>query len=173
MIIVEIAGHLGADPEVRFTPSGQKVTTFRVATNVRRKGKDETVWWRVTIWGDRFDKMVPYFKKGSAIIAIGEMSPPEIWERDGKQHITLELTADIIRFSPFGKSDRPAQDGSAPYGAKQQQPHDHAYAEPYSPGPSVSAAAASNAPSFSSAGKFDGGYPAYSANEHEEDNIPF
>ena len=65
-----IAGHLGADPEVRFTSSGQKVTTLRVATRVRRGGKDkdETIWWRVTVWGEQFDKMIPYFKKGSPII---------------------------------------------------------------------------------------------------------
>ena len=65
---INIAGHLGADPEVRFTSSGQKVTTLRVATRVRRgaKDKDETIWWRVTVWGEQFDKMVPYLKKGKS-----------------------------------------------------------------------------------------------------------
>lgn len=106
MIIIEIAGHLGADPETRFTPSGQKVTNLRVATNVRKAGKDETVWWRVTIWGDRFDKMMTYLKKGSAVIIIGEMGKPEIYtDREGRQQIALELTAEMIRFSPFGKPD--------------------------------------------------------------------
>lgn len=107
MNILQIAGHLGADPETRFTASGQKVTTLRVATNIRKGGKDDTVWWRVTIWGDRFDKLLPYLKKGSAIIVVGEMGKPEIYtDKEGRPQVSLEITAEIIRFSPFGKSDR-------------------------------------------------------------------
>ena len=49
MIIVQIAGRLGRDPETRFTPSGLKVTNLTVATTVRKGGKEETVWWRVTM----------------------------------------------------------------------------------------------------------------------------
>lgn len=114
MIIIEIAGHLGADPEVRFTPGGQKVSTLRVATNTRKSGKDETVWWRVTIWGERFDKMMPYLKKGSAVIIIGEMSKPEIYtDKEGRPQVSLDLTAEMIRFSPFGKGDK-GQDSSGP-----------------------------------------------------------
>lgn len=111
MIIVEIAGRLGRDPETRFTPSGQKVSTLTVATNVRKSGKDETVWWRVTIWGDRFDKMLTYLKKGSAVIVIGEMGKPDIWtDKEGRPQVSLEITAEIIRFSPFGNPDRSGQE---------------------------------------------------------------
>jgi single-strand DNA-binding protein len=105
MMIVHIAGHLGQDPESRFTPTGQKVTTLRVATNVRKGGKDETVWWRVTIWGDRFDKMMPYLKKGSAIFVMGEMSSPRIYtDKNGSPQVSVEMTAEMISFNPFGKS---------------------------------------------------------------------
>ena len=111
MNTVTIAGHLGADPETRVTPGGQKVTTFRVAVNVRKGGKDETIWWKVTFWGDRYDKMIPYFKKGSSFIAIGEISPPYIYnDKEGRPQVSLEMTADIIKFSPFGKPDRAGQD---------------------------------------------------------------
>lgn len=114
MNIIQIAGHLGADPETRFTPTGQKVTTLRVAANTRKAGKEETVWWRVTVWGDRFDKLMPYLKKGSAIIVVGEMSKPEIYtDKEGRPQISLELTAELIRFSPFGRSDRSSQEGSS------------------------------------------------------------
>ncbi len=107
MIIVEVAGHLGRDPETRFTPSGQKVTSLTLATNIRKAGKDETVWWRVTIWGERFDKMLPYFKKGSALIIVGEMGKPNIWtDKEGRPQVGLEMTAEIIKFSPFGGPDR-------------------------------------------------------------------
>jgi single-strand DNA-binding protein len=111
MIIVQVAGRLGRDPESRFTSSGLKVTTLTVATNVRKGGKDETVWWRVTIWGERLDKMISHLKKGSAIIAIGEMHKPEIWtDKEGRPQVSMELTADILRFSPFGGNERPQQD---------------------------------------------------------------
>lgn len=102
-----IAGHLGADPEVRFTSSGQKVTTLRVAARCRRGSKgDETIWWRVSIWGEQFDKMIPYFKKGSPIIVMGELNKPEIFtDRDGKAQISMSITAFSISFSPFGRPD--------------------------------------------------------------------
>ena len=107
-----IAGHLGADPEVRFTSSGQKVTTLRVAARARRGSKDETIWWRVSIWGEQFDKMIPYFKKGSAIIVMGEMNKPEIFtDRDGKPQVSMSLTAFSLSFSPFGRPDSAGSEG--------------------------------------------------------------
>lgn len=114
MIIVEIAGFLGADPEERFTATGKRVISLRVATRVRQGGQDETVWWRVNIWGDRFDKMLPHLKKGSAVIIIGEMSKPETYTaRDGAVQISLTLSAEMIKFSPFGRPDRPSEGPSA------------------------------------------------------------
>ncbi len=110
-----IAGHLGADPEVRFTSSGKKVTTLRVATNSKKGAVEETTWWRVTIWGEQMDKVLSFFKKGSTIMAFGEMQKPELFtDRDGKQQISLNLWASSIQFSPFGgKSDRPGQEGGS------------------------------------------------------------
>src|SRR5690242_9586003 len=99
-----IAGHLGADPEVRFTSSGKKVTTLRVAAKCRKSSKGETIWWRVSVWGEEFDKMIPYFKKGSPIFVYGEMDKPEIFtDRDGKSQVSMSLTAMDLSFSPFGR----------------------------------------------------------------------
>jgi single-strand DNA-binding protein len=113
MILIQIAGHLGSDPETRFTPSGQKVTTIRVATNIKKAGKEKTVWWRVTIWGDRFDRKLQYLKKGSAVFILGDMSAPEIYQdKEGNPQISLELTAEYIGFNPFGKSDKPGAEGA-------------------------------------------------------------
>ncbi len=101
---LQIAGHLGANPEERFTASGQKVITLRLATHSRKGGQDVTLWWRVTVWGDRFDKMIPYLKKGSPLIVIGEMGKPEIYtDKEGKPQISLDIVADVLRFSPFGR----------------------------------------------------------------------
>ena len=72
MNIITVAGRLGVDPEVRFTSNGQKVTTLRMAVNVRKSGKEETIWYRVTVWGENFDKMISFLKKGSALIVFGD-----------------------------------------------------------------------------------------------------
>lgn len=113
MNVLQIAGRLGKDAETRVTPSGQKLTTLTIAVNIRKGGKDETMWWRVAIWGDRFEKMIPYFKKGTALIIVGEMGKPEIWtDKEGRPQVSLDMTADIIRFSPFGgNGEKSTQEG--------------------------------------------------------------
>lgn len=157
MIIVEIAGRLGRDPETRVTPSGIKVTNLNIATNVRKAGKEETVWWRVTIWGDRFDKLLPHLKKGSALIVIGEMGKPEIWtDKEGKPQVALEITAEIIRFSPFGGPERSQQETNQPAGAQhfaQEGGPDHYNVNAY--------------------GTTQGSNKGYSAIQVEEEPLPF
>jgi single-strand DNA-binding protein len=109
MFFVQVAGNLGKDPETRFTPSGQKVTTFSIACNQRKGKEDITTWVRVTIWGDRFDKMVSFLKKGSSVIVCGKMNPPTTYvDKQGVTQVTVDVTAEMIEFSPFGK---PQQDG--------------------------------------------------------------
>ena len=124
-----IAGHLGADPEVRFTSSGQKVTTLRVAARVRKssKDKDETIWWKVTVWGEQFDKMIAYFKKGSAIIAFGEINKPEIFtDKEGRPQISMSVTAFHLSFSPFGKPD--SSSSSSDFRSQNTSSSEHAFA---------------------------------------------
>lgn len=122
---VTIAGHLGADPEVRFTSSGKKVSTLRVAARARKNSKDETIWWKVTIWGDQFDKIIPYFKKGHPIIVMGELSPPEMFtDREGKTQVSMNITAQYIGFSPFGKPDG-AHNQSSQEASPMAQQHSH------------------------------------------------
>ncbi|MBM3184539.1 MAG: single-stranded DNA-binding protein, partial [Chlamydiae bacterium] len=101
MNYTQIAGHLGADPEVRFTSTGKKVTVLRVAARTRKNQQDDTIWWRVTIWGEQYDKMIPYLKKGSPVIVSGELHKPEIFtDREGKPQISMEITASYLQFSP-------------------------------------------------------------------------
>jgi single-strand DNA-binding protein len=79
-----------------------------VATNIKKGDKEKTVWWRISCWGDRFDKRIAYLKKGSAVFVVGEMGIPEVYtDKSGNQQISLEITAEIISFSPFGKGGRP------------------------------------------------------------------
>lgn len=125
MNIVHIAGHLGADPEVRFTSNGQKVTTIRLAARARRgANNDETIWWRVTVWGEQFDKMIPYLKKGSPLMVIGDLSKPEIFnDREGNTQISMNVTAVNLQFSPFGRSkdgQQQQQQGNSEQGFSEQ-----------------------------------------------------
>lgn len=129
MFIVHLAGHLGKDPETRFTPSGQKVTTFNIATNQRKGKEDVTLWVRVTVWGDRFDKLLSYLKKGSAVIVTGRMYPPSSYtDKEGRTQVTLEVTAEMIEFSPFGRTDRQGegqgQVGQTSFGNSPVQPEE-------------------------------------------------
>ncbi len=53
-----LVGNLGRDPEMRYTPSGQPVTSFSMATSEKWNGQDgqpqeRTIWWRITVWGVR------------------------------------------------------------------------------------------------------------------------
>lgn len=129
MVIVLLMGNLGAEPETRFTASGQKVTTLRVASNSKKQGKDETTWYRVTIFGDRYDKMLPYLKKGSGVIVTGELTS-ELWtDKEGRQHIQHNVIADSVKFPPFGRSDRQQEQTS-------QSAATPSYASPsYAPAP--------------------------------------
>lgn len=123
MNFIHIAGNLGADPEVRFTSTGKKVTTLKVATRSRRGkgGEETTIWWRVTIWGEQFDKMISFLKKGSAVMVYGDVHKPEIFtDREGKPQVSLEITAVHIEFSPFGK---PGGQPAAPGAEGQPQAH--------------------------------------------------
>ncbi|MBX9744622.1 MAG: single-stranded DNA-binding protein [Chlamydiales bacterium] len=134
---ITIAGHLGADPETRFTSTGKKVTTLRVATRTRKGAQDDTIWWRVTLWDDQFDKMLPYLKKGSAIIVYGDVLKPEIFQdKEGKPQISMEIRAVDIQFSPFGKPE--GRSGAADHhatGTSSASPfgtsHDSSPANPY------------------------------------------
>jgi single-strand DNA-binding protein len=104
---MHLAGHLGADPEVRFTSNGTKVTTLRLATRTRKSGADDTIWYRITVWGEQFDKMISFFKKGSAIIVMGELEKPEIFtDKNGKSQISLNVRANNLMFPPFGRGDK-------------------------------------------------------------------
>lgn len=164
MTFAHLAGHLGTDPETRVTPSGQKVTTLRVAVNIRRGGKDETVWWRVSMWGDRWDKMIPYLKKGSAVMVMGRMDKPEIYtDKEGRPQVSLNLTADNVEFPPFGRPDKPATATS--YGQPSQEPDHHQGSAPYAGNQGYS--------TYTSPNTTASGQGSYQYNPSDADKLPF
>ena len=114
MNFVHIVGRLAKDPESRFTADNLKVTTLVVATNSFRAGTEETIWWRVTLWGDRWDKMLNHLSKGKPVMIGGEMRKPTIYnDKSGSPQVgSVELTADYIKFLPFQKQDQAEGQGS-------------------------------------------------------------
>lgn len=102
---VHVIGHLGSDPVTRVTAKGTKITTFSVATNSREAGEDITIWWSITIWGDQFDYILPYLRKGSAVFITGKLKKPTTYDdKEGGKRISLPVTATSIDFLPSGKA---------------------------------------------------------------------
>jgi len=123
MNIIEIFGHLGADAEIRSTPDGTKVSTLRIATNIKKGDKDITTWYQVTLWGNQWDRVLPHLTKGKGLIVVGELQPPRTYtDKNSLVQVALEVRAEFIRFSPFGRTDRPeGQQGGASYSQGQTQ----------------------------------------------------
>ncbi|MEJ5200995.1 MAG: single-stranded DNA-binding protein [Anaerolineales bacterium] len=118
-----LIGNLGKDPEMRFTPGGQPVTTLSVATNRRYNGQNgqpvkETTWFRVTVWGKQAESCNEFLHKGSKVLVEGRLTPdpetggPHIWENNGKVGASFEVTASTVRFL----SGREDQDRNIPEG---------------------------------------------------------
>lgn len=104
-----LIGNLGRDPEMRYTPSGQPVTSFSVASNRSYTGSDgqkvdETIWFRVTAWGKQAETCNQYLHKGSKVLVEGRLTPdksgsPRIWtKQDGTPGASFEVNAATVRF---------------------------------------------------------------------------
>jgi single-strand DNA-binding protein len=105
-----IVGNLGRDPEMRYTPSGQAVTSFPVATNRTYTGSDgnrvkETTWFRVSAWGKQAENCNNYLKKGSKVLIEGRLNSdpttggPKLFSRnDGTMGTSYEVTATTVQF---------------------------------------------------------------------------
>ena len=91
-----IIGNLGADPELRYTPSGKAVTNLRVAVNSNRRGPDgewveETLWLRVEVWDQAAERAAEQLRKGNKVYAEGELRAREYEGNDGQKRTALEL----------------------------------------------------------------------------------
>jgi single-strand DNA-binding protein len=98
-----VVGHLGRDPELRFTPSGQQVCSFSVATNrswTDQSGQqqDKTTWFRVTAWGKLAELCQQYLTKGRLVLVEGEVDASAWTAQTGEPRASLELNARNVRF---------------------------------------------------------------------------
>jgi single-strand DNA-binding protein len=116
-----IIGNLGRDPEMRYTPSGQAVTNFSVATNRQYSASDgqqikETVWFRVSAWGRQAETCNQFLRQGSRVLVEGRLTSdpasggPRIWTRqDGTPAASFEISAGTVRFLSTRQEDEAYQ----------------------------------------------------------------
>ncbi|WP_298814757.1 single-stranded DNA-binding protein [Chloroflexus sp.] len=106
---VQLTGHLGADPEMRYTAQGSAVTTFRVASNRTWRDKDgnaheETEWFRIVAWDKLGEICNQYLTKGTRVYIEGRLQTRKWIDRDGQERYTTEVIAqDMIILSAKGE----------------------------------------------------------------------
>ena len=103
-----IIGHAGKDAEMRYTPSGQAVTSFSVAvTDQYKNAQGETVkntkWIRVSAWGNLAEVCNTYVKKGMLVQCVGKLKGddkgnPRTYETQGGVSASFEMTASSVTF---------------------------------------------------------------------------
>ena len=100
-----LIGRLGRDPELRYTQSGQPVTNLSVATSRRwtdresGEPREETTWFRVTVWGKQAETCNEYLSKGSQVLVEGDrIQPSPYLNKEGEPAASLEMTAWTVRF---------------------------------------------------------------------------
>lgn len=115
---ITIAGQIGRDIEVRYTPNGKAVGTFSVADS---QGKDKpTIWWRCQIWDKRAESLAPYLVKGQAVTVSGTITERE-YTKDGAQHKAMEIRVQDVALQG-GKRDAAPTPARAPAPQKAAAP---------------------------------------------------
>jgi single-strand DNA-binding protein len=96
---VMLIGNLGADPEMKYTPSGVPVTTFRVAVSrswrtPEGENKEETEWFRIVAWRKLAEVCNEYLRKGSKVYVEGRLQTRKWQDQQGQDHYSTEVQAD-------------------------------------------------------------------------------
>ena len=100
---VLLIGNLGADPDMRYTPSGAGVCEMRIATNESWTDKsgekqERTEWHRVVVWGKRAELCAKYLQKGRQCFVEGRLRTRSWEDRDGNKRYTTEIVATDVQF---------------------------------------------------------------------------
>lgn len=127
---VTVVGRLGRDPEMRYLPSGEPVTSFNIATDRVWNDKNgqkqkETTWFRVSVFGKQAEIANQYLSKGRMVLVEGRLRPdpktggPATYTRqDGTVGASFELVANTIRFlSPRDEGETVADESEVSAGS--------------------------------------------------------
>ena len=115
---VILVGNLGADPEIRYTPSGAAVANFRIATTESWKDsegqrQDRTEWHKIVVWGKLAELCGEYLAKGRMVYVEGKLQTRQWDDRDGNKRYTTEVQGREVTFLG-GRSDSNNYAGNAP-----------------------------------------------------------
>jgi len=100
---VILIGNLGADPELKYTPSNRAVCNLRIATNESFKDRngqrqDRTEWHRVTVWGDQGENCGKFLAKGRSVYVEGRLQTRSWDDKDGNKRYSTDVVADRVQF---------------------------------------------------------------------------
>jgi len=105
---VILVGHLGADPDMRYTPSGQGVCELRLATSESWNDKngqrqERTEWHRIVVWGKRAEVCSKYLAKGRQVFVEGRIQTRTYDDKDGNKRYITEIIANDVQFLGGGR----------------------------------------------------------------------
>jgi single-strand DNA-binding protein len=101
---VILLGNLGRDPELRYTPGGQPVANFSIATSESWNKKDgsgreeRTEWHRIVAWGRTAELCAQYLAKGRTVYIEGRLQTREWENKEGQKQRTTEVIANTVQF---------------------------------------------------------------------------
>jgi single-strand DNA-binding protein len=112
---VILVGHLGRDPEMRYTSSGTPVTNFSLATNERWNNQngerqERTEWHKIVTWNKLAEISNQYLTKGQLVFIEGRIQTREWDDRDGNKRRTTEIIASDMRMMSPKSSDGPRRE---------------------------------------------------------------
>ena len=99
---VMLVGHLGRDPETRYTTSGQAVANFSLATSETYKDRagerqKRTEWHKIVVWGKQAEIAQKYLKKGSLVFIEGRIQSREWQDKEGGKRTSFEIVCNNSR----------------------------------------------------------------------------
>lgn len=100
---VILVGNLGADPELKYTPSNRPVCNLSVATNEVWKDKsgqkqEKTEWHRVNVWGEQAENCSKFLAKGRSVYVEGRLQTRSWDDKEGKKRYSTEIVAERVVF---------------------------------------------------------------------------
>jgi single-strand DNA-binding protein len=115
---VQLIGHLGRDPEVRYTADGVAVATLALATSRTWKDKggerrEDTEWSRVVLFGRLAEIAADFLSKGTQAYVEGQLRTRKWADKDGTERHTTEVVADELLLLTRREKDKPAEAAAA------------------------------------------------------------
>ena len=112
---VMIIGHLGKDPEMRYTPAGRPVTTFTVAVSRTWNSADgerhaETEWFSIVAWGNLAEICKQYLTKGQQVYIEGRLQTRHWDDKEGQKHTSIEIVTNEMMMLGERRDANPNQE---------------------------------------------------------------